>query len=114
MRIPYGYILSAGQLTINEKAADTVRKIFNYYLAGASLGKIADMLFFSGVPSPTGNPKWTRAAIDKLLSNAKYIPLVGFGLYSDVQFEKEHRCNIDYDRVGHPRKATRFQSTIEL
>lgn len=52
MRIPRGYILSAGQLTINEKAADTVRKIFNYYLAGASLGKIADILFANGVPSP--------------------------------------------------------------
>ena len=114
MRIPYGYILKAGQLTIDEKAADTVRKIFSYYLAGASLGKIADMLFDSGIPSPTGNPKQTRASIDKLLSNAKYIPMVGFEPYSDVQFEKERRCNIDYDRAGHPRKATRFQSTIEL
>lgn len=114
MRIPYGYILNAGQLTINEKAADTVCKIFNYYLAGASLGKIVDTLFDSGIPSPTGNPKWTRAAIDKLLSDAKYIPLVGFELYSDVQFEKERRYNIDYDRAGHPRKTTRFHSTIEL
>jgi len=37
MRIPYGYILNGNQLTINEKAADIVSKIFNYYLAGASL-----------------------------------------------------------------------------
>lgn len=114
MRIPYGYVLSADQLIIDEKAADTVRKIFSYYLAGASLGKVADMLFIGGVPSPTGNPKWTRAAINKFLPNAKYIPLVGFELYADVQFEKERRCNIDHDRAGHPRKATRFQSTIEL
>ena len=114
MRILYGYIFKADQLTINEKAADTVCKIFSYYLAGASLGKIADMLFDSGIPSPTGNSKWTRAAIDKLLSNAKYIPMVGFKIYSDVQFEKKRRCNIDHDRAGRPRKATRFQSTIEF
>lgn len=114
MRIPYGYILNGNQLTINEKAADIVSKIFNYYLAGASLGKVVDMLYANGIPSPTGNPKWTRTAINKILSNAKYIPLVGFELYADVQFEKERRCNIDHDRAGHPRKATRFQSTIEL
>lgn len=114
MRIPYGYILKGDQLTINEKAADTVSKIFNYYLAGASLGKVVDMLYANGILSPTGHPKWTRAAIDKILSNKKYIPLVGFELYTDVQFEKERRCNIDYDRAGHPRKATRFQSTIEF
>ena len=50
MRIPYGYILSAGQLTINEKAADTVHKIFNYYLAVQVLEKL--QICFSIAESP--------------------------------------------------------------
>lgn len=90
--------------------ADIVRSIFEYYLAGASLGKIVDMLFTKGIPSPTGNTKWTRAAVDKLLTNKKYIPIVGMKVYLDTQFEKEHRCNVDYDKVGHPRKAARYRS----
>ena len=68
------------------------------------------MLFANGIPSPTGNPKWIRAAVDKLLSNKKYIPIVGVNAYMDAQFEKARRCNVDYDKVGHPRKPSRYQS----
>ena len=46
MRIPYGFDLtSIGTLVINENEAETVCMIFDYYLAGASLGKVVDMLF---------------------------------------------------------------------
>ncbi len=110
MKLPYGYVLVGEEVAIHEEYANVVRSIFEYYLAGASLGKIVDMLFTKGIPSPTGNPKWTRAAVDKLLANKKYVPIVGMKLYLDAQFEKNHRCNLDYDKAGHPRKATRYQS----
>ena len=110
MKLPYGYVLDGEKTVIHEERADTVRSIFEYYLAGASLGKIVDMLFVKGIPSPTGNLKWTRAAVDKLLSNKKYIPIVGISEYMDAQFEKDRRCNVDYEKAGHPRKPTRYQS----
>jgi hypothetical protein len=110
MKLPYGYVLADEELIVHEEKADVVRSIFEYYLAGASLGKVVDMLFTKGIPSPTGNPKWTRAAVDKLLANKKYIPIVGMKVYLDTQFEKEHRCNVDYDKAGHPRKADRYRS----
>lgn len=112
MKIPYGYILVNGEIVIDDDKAEIVRSIFAYYLAGASLGKVVDMLFAKGISSPTGKPKWTRAAVDKLLGNAKYIPMVGLTTYMDVQFEKDRRCNVDYDQAGHPRKATRYQSAV--
>ena len=77
MKLPYGYVLAGKEITAHEEKTDAVRGIFKYYLAGASLGKIVDMLFTKGIPSPTGNLKWTRAAIDKLLANKKYVPIVG-------------------------------------
>ena len=46
--------------------------IFEWYLAGDSLGKIAAGLERQCIPSPTGKPRWNREAIDKLLSNEKY------------------------------------------
>ena len=110
MKLPYGYILDGEKIVIHEERADTVRSIFEYYLAGASLGKIVDMLFTKGIPSPTGNPKWTRATVDKLLANKKYIPIVGMKIYLEAQFEKDLRCNMDYDKVGHPRKTVRYRS----
>lgn len=69
----YGYTKSDnGKLIINEAEAKVVYWIFERYLAGESLGKIADGLAAQGILSPTGNPKWNRQAIDKLLSNEKY------------------------------------------
>ena len=112
MKLPYGYVLVHGEILVHEEKADAVSSIFEYYLAGASLGKIVDMLHAKGIPSPSGNPKWGRAAVDKLLSNAKYIPIVGMRTYMDAQFERERRCNVDYDKAGHPRKATRYQSPV--
>ena len=115
MKLPYGYVLVGEEIVVHEEKADVVRNIFEYYLAGASLGKVVDMLFAKGILSPTGNPKWTRAAVDKLLANKKYIPIVGVSVYMGAQFEKERRCNVDYDKVGHPRKSTRYQSSsIEM
>ena len=73
MKIPYGYILINEEIIVHEEKADAVRSIFGYYLAGASLGKIVDMLYAKGIPSPSGNPKWGRAAVDKLLSKEPLI-----------------------------------------
>ena len=110
MKLPYGYVLINEEIVVHEEKADAVRSIFGYYLAGASLGKIVDMLYAKGIPSPSGNPKWGRAAVDKLLSNAKYIPIVGVKTYMDAQFERDRWCNVDYDKAGHPRKTVRYQS----
>ena len=69
----YGYEVGPdGELVVNPDAAKVVRWIFEQYLAGDSLGKIAKGLEQQGIPSPTGRPKWNREAIDKLLSNEKY------------------------------------------
>lgn len=88
MRIPYAFHLtSTGAFEITENEADVVQMIFDYYLAGASLGKVVDMLYVKQISSPTGKAKWTRAAIDHLLSNSKYIAIVGLESYMSVQFE---------------------------
>lgn len=70
----YGYEVTIdGSLVINPDEAKIVRWIFQRYLHGDSLGKIASGLEKQGILSPTGKSKWNREAIDKLLSNEKYI-----------------------------------------
>ena len=69
----YGYEVGPdGELTANSDEAKVVCWIFEQYLAGNSLGKIAVGLEKQGIPSPTGKPRWNRETIDKLLSNEKY------------------------------------------
>lgn len=60
MRIPYGFILtSSGTLEINKSEANIVCMIFDFYIAGASLGKVVDMLHTKQISSPTGKARWT-------------------------------------------------------
>ncbi len=69
----YGYTVgSNGELIVNSDEAKVICWIFERYLVGDSLGKIAASLEKQGIPSPTGRPKWSREAINKLLSNEKY------------------------------------------
>ena len=69
----YGYDTGPdGGLVINPDEAVVVRWIFERYLNGDSLGRIAAGLEEQGIPSPTGKPKWNREALNKLLSNEKY------------------------------------------
>lgn len=69
----YGYkVNTSGDLVINPDEAQIVRWIFERYLDGDSLGKIAASLEGQQISSPTGKQKWSREAIGKLLSNEKY------------------------------------------
>ena len=69
----YGYDTGPdGELVINPDEAIVVRWIFERYLNGDSLGRIAAGLEEQGIPSPTGKPKWNREALNKLLLNEKY------------------------------------------
>ena len=69
----YGYKTAPdGTLIIDPQEAEVVIWIFGQYRSGKSLGKIAAGLEQQGILSPTGKLKWSREAIDKLLSNEKY------------------------------------------
>ena len=57
----YGYeACSDGELVVNPREAKVVGWIFEQYLAGNSLGKIAAGLERQGIPSPTGRSRWNR------------------------------------------------------
>jgi len=69
----YGYDTDAnGELVINHDEAAVVRWIFDRYISGDSLGKIAVGLEEQGILSPMGKPRWKRETLNKLLSNEKY------------------------------------------
>ena len=73
-RVCYGYTNDKeGNLVIDEEKAKNVRLIFDLYLHGYSLSKIVKELKERGVLSPTGKESWTSMAIDKILTNEKYV-----------------------------------------
>ncbi|MCH5197449.1 MAG: recombinase family protein, partial [Oscillospiraceae bacterium] len=73
----YGYVNDAkGELVIDPASAETVKMIFRLYLDDHSLSGIAKELYRLRIPSPTGKETWTACAIDKVLSNEKYVGIV--------------------------------------
>jgi len=61
-----------GKPEIDPKQAEVVKLIYERFLAGDSLGKIADCLAERAIPSPSGKEKWTYSTIRSILSNEKY------------------------------------------
>ena len=51
MGVQYGYYLAPnGHVAINQEKANIVRMIYQQYLSGMSLGRIADFLFKRAIP----------------------------------------------------------------
>ncbi len=115
-RMCYGYKKDDnGELYVDIVQGKTVEMIFDKYLQGYSLSGLQTWLGAEQVSSPTGKGKWTRAALDKLLSNQNYIPfIIDADRYHRVQAEKKRRSNVEQAESGASRKQTRYNSTNTL
>ena len=73
--MPYGYRIQGKEIVVDEKQAEIVRRIFNSYLDGQSMDKIAEQLNRENVPVRLGleNRRWMHMAISYILSNERYI-----------------------------------------
>lgn len=66
-----GYRLVDGEITLVEEEAETAKRIFDLYLAGYGLQKIANTLNEEGLYSIFGN-EWHPTTVRKVLTNEKY------------------------------------------
>ena len=69
---PYGYKLDKEcHLLIAPEEAKVIRRIFELYLSGKGMGKIAEILNDENIPNASG--KWSVSGIRYILLNEKYI-----------------------------------------
>ena len=69
----YGYVKGAdGNLEKDEAQAAVVVRIFDMYLDGKSYSGIIDALAEEHIPSPRGSERWSKKAIETVLTNVKY------------------------------------------
>ncbi len=64
---------SDGNLIIVPEEAEIVQKIFDLYLQGLGLARIAKTLEAQGIKTTTGSEKWHSSTIHKMLKCEKYI-----------------------------------------
>ena len=140
----YGYRKNeVGQLEICEEEAAVVRKVFDLYLAGASVVMIRKYLAAEGIKTAKGKEIWSKLAIEKMLANEKYIgdvrvakpqgqrkgrievsggylltdnhpAIIPREIFSAVQKEKQRRSNIVIDENGKHRKETRYSAAKDI
>lgn len=67
-----GYTCVDGEIVIVPEQAEVVRKIFDLYLQGLSLGQIKAYLESQGIKTVTGNEIWDTKTIQRMLTNEKY------------------------------------------
>lgn len=60
------------RLEIVEDEAEVVRFIYDAFLAGITIQSICDILNDLGIPTKTGNAKWTQGSVRYILSNERY------------------------------------------
>jgi site-specific DNA recombinase len=67
-----GYTCVDGEIVIVPEQAEVVRKIFDLYLQGQSLGQIKAYLESQGIKTVTGKEIWDTKTIQRMLMNEKY------------------------------------------
>lgn len=107
----YGYLKNPddkNQLVVDEYAADVVRKIFSWKIAGMSLGTIASKLNELGILSPmeykkslgikfstgfesAGTAKWAAVSVKRILINRVYIGYMEQGKQEKVSYKVNKR-----------------------
>lgn len=69
----FGYALVDNQLIINETEAVIVRLIFDLYLKGIGMQRIASTLNADGILSRNSSGKWYQSTIHYILKNERYM-----------------------------------------
>ena len=89
--IPYGYDYVDGKLLVNEDEAKQVKNIFQMYLNGLSMKKIADVLNSKSIPTKQ-NKIWGSQTVFMILKNPLYC---GFLHWEDYLNPGDHDSIID-------------------
>jgi DNA invertase Pin-like site-specific DNA recombinase len=98
--IPYGYDYSNGKLTINHNESENVKNIFQNYLNGISMKKIADELNLKSIPTKL-NKVWGIQTVSLILKNPVYC---GYLHWEDYLNPSDHPPIVDKNSFNEVQK----------
>lgn len=107
--LPYGYQYENGIITINQKETEAVKEIFNEYLGGKSLLKIAERLNAEHIEYMPGVYGWNKSRIKRLIEDERYLGVKG---YPPIIDEYMHNKLIQIKAEKNTQKNTDRKSDI--
>ena len=93
---PFGYKMEFGEIVLHPAEAETVRWIYDSYLAGASYNALVDKLRERGI-SYDGDKPWNKNMAARILADRRYTGEGGFpsiipeGQFHMVQVRRQER-----------------------
>lgn len=93
---PFGYKMEFGEIVLHPAEAETVRWVYDSYLAGASYNALVDKLRERGIPYDEGRP-WNKNMAARILADRRYIGGSGFpqiipeGQFNMAQVRRQER-----------------------
>ena len=94
---PFGYKMEFGEVVLHPAEAETVRWIYDSYLAGASYNALVDKLRERGIPYDEGRP-WNKNMAARILADHRYTgeggfpPIIPEGQFHMVQAQRQERA----------------------
>lgn len=76
-RLPFGYRMEMGELTLHTQEAEVVRWIFGQYGEGVSYSSLVDRLNGQPIPYDVGKP-WNKNMVARMLDDRRYIGEKGY------------------------------------
>ena len=90
-----GYDRLGKTYVINKEQAETVRMIYDFYLAGEmGASKISNKLTKLGRKNASGIVKWNASSVLRILSNQTYMGYMAYGKSYTKDFLSQKRCNV--------------------
>ncbi len=98
----YDYIVGSGELVVNDIEKDIVNRIYDLYLEGTSMLKIAKQFNEEKVPTKRGGD-WSQSTIKSILTNPLYIGKIRYGVAKKNQskafkVDGTQECIIDEEK----------------
>ena len=106
---PFGYKMEFGEVVLHPAEAETVRWIYDSYLAGASYNALVDKLRERGVPYD-GDKPWNKNMAARILADRRYTGEDGFPqIIPEGQF---HMAQVRRQERTTPCKKTPAQKEL--
>lgn len=103
---PYGYYYQNNKLIVNQEEAQTVKRIYELYIKGRGLGKIADYLKKNKCPTKHGGV-WDKRKVSNILKNPIYCGIID---WNGIIKKGQHKPIIDITMFNRAQKAFESRS----
>ena len=70
--LPFGYVITNGEICVNEPEAELIKAIFELYAKGKSYSEIAQRCMLTGIRYNTDSDKWNKNMVKRIIENDKY------------------------------------------